>query len=310
MYIDIIDYSLFVFYKKHTIINLFFQNKTPTMNSLKLILLGISILSLSISCESAKSDKTETATIATTNNTSATTSTATTPSTTTTATATANPAKKTAANPAEKTTEKVAEAVKEEKTSKQEKKEVNTGKGAAFLTAREKEMVQEINLMRSDPAAYVKHINDYIAQVKEDEKNGTGFGNAAEEIATANELIAELKKVGTLSVLETHEGIHKAAIAHGKDGKSKGSLDHKGSDGSMPWDRVRKYAPDCKDGNENLVGGSPSVREAVILLLVDSGISNRGHRKTLLDKRWKYVSCHEVGKVGDMPYYWIQKFGF
>jgi len=64
-----------------------------------------------------------------------------------------------------------------------------------------------------------------------------------------------------------------------------------------------------QDGNENLVGGPASVREAVIILLIDEGIANRGHRKTLLNPNWKYAAAFKIGQVGGMPNCWVQKFG-
>ena len=65
-----------------------------------------------------------------------------------------------------------------------------------------------------------------------------------------------------------------------------------------------------QDGNENLVGGPDDIRRAVILLLVDDGIPNRGHRKALLNPAWKYVACHKVGTIGSMPNSWIQNFAY
>ena len=77
----------------------------------------------------------------------------------------------------------------------------------------------------------------------------------------------------------------------------------------MPWDRVLRECPSLKDSNENLVGGTSNVRDAVILLLVDDGIQSRGHRRTLLQADWKYVACHKMGMIGAMPNYWVQNFG-
>ena len=51
------------------------------------------------------------------------------------------------------------------------------------------------------------------------------------------------------------------------------------------------------------------VRESVIILLIDEGIPNRGHRMTLLKPEWKYVACYKIGTVGSFPNYWVQKFG-
>ena len=81
---------------------------------------------------------------------------------------------------------------------------------------------------------------------------------------------------------------------------------------SSEWDvrTIREVTrPDLEDGNENLVGGPESVRESVIILLIDEGIPSRGHRKTLMRPDWEYVACYKIGMVGDMPNVWVQKFG-
>jgi uncharacterized protein YkwD len=126
---------------------------------------------------------------------------------------------------------------------------------------------------------------------------------------TAAELIAELKALPRLSYLETSACLHDAAKWHAEGQRPKGDIDHKGVDGSWPWDRVLRYCPSMKDGNENIVGGPSSVRNSVIVLLLDEGIPNRGHRRNLLNKEWNYVACYGAGMVGTMPNCYVQMFG-
>jgi LysM repeat protein len=171
------------------------------------------------------------------------------------------------------------------------------------MSNEEMDMVREINLLRQNPAGYVPFIKEYIAHLQ---KNG----EMGSSIQTSNELIGELEKTPKLSTLQPLQCIYSAAKKHGEDQKSRGTTDHAGSDGSMPWDRVLRECPNLKDGNENLVGGPSDIRRAVILLLVDDGIDTRGHRKTLLNPEWQYVACFKMGLVGSMPNCWVQKFGF
>ena len=175
--------------------------------------------------------------------------------------------------------------------------------GNTSMTPEEQDMVKEINLVRSNPAGYIPYIQEYIEYLQ---KNGS-MGNA---IPTANELIAELKRTLPLSVLHPLQCVYTAAKKHGEEQKRRGDTDHQGSDGSWPWDRVKRECPDLQDGNENLVGGPASVRRAVILLLVDDGIETRGHRKTMLNPDWRYVACYKIGTVGNMPNCWVQNYGY
>ena len=170
------------------------------------------------------------------------------------------------------------------------------------MSSDEMTMVNEINLVRSNPAGYIPYIEQYIDYLK---KNG----NMGNSIATAKELIEELKRMPSLSVLQTLPCLYTAAKKHGDDQRKKGDTDHQGSDGSWPWDRVIRECKGLKDGNENLVGGPSDIRRAVILLLVDDGIEGRGHRKVMLQSDWKYIACHKMGTIGTMPNCWIQQFG-
>lgn len=174
---------------------------------------------------------------------------------------------------------------------------------ASYMSSEELSMLDEINLMRSNPSGYIP----YIEQYKKDIISGKSFGSS---IAVCNELIAELRRTPVLSVLKPAPCIYNAAKKHGLDQKNRGSTGHDGSDGSWPWDRVKRECAQMTDGNENLVGGPADVREAVILLLVDDGIPSRGHRKTLLNKDWVYGATYKIGKVGFMPNCWVQKFGY
>ena len=181
------------------------------------------------------------------------------------------------------------------------------GKDAApTMSSTEMQMLAEINLMRKDPKGYVKYVEEYITQVQNDPMHDAAY--KAEEVATARELINELKTLSPMSILKPHEGLHQVGIKHGKDVQGQGMIGHRGSDGTMPWDRVKRDT-DMADGNENLVAGGESVRESMMILLVDSGIAGRGHRKTLLEPKWTHVGVNAIGDVGGIPNAWIQVFG-
>ena len=173
---------------------------------------------------------------------------------------------------------------------------------ASYMQSEELAMIDEINLVRSNPAGYIPYVEEYKAKIL----RGEGFGSAA----VCDELIAELRNTPARSVLKPRECLYRAARNHGEDQRPTGSVDHVGTDGSYPWDRVLRGCPELTDGNENLVGGPSTVRESVMILLIDDGIPNRGHRKTMLQKEWQYVACYKIGKVGMMPNSWVQKYAY
>lgn len=222
--------------------------------------------------------------------------------------------------------------------SSQDEVALNTARNCSYMKEIEKEMIAEINLVRSDPSGYIKYLNyDYelaklnldhfgkgkqkyslsiqyekINGVERKRKVDTVWSNEYEEEVHAIEsLLKDLKSSPPLSILEPDKGIYEAARKHGLDqDRHNWSLGHRGSDGSWPWERIRKYSPLMITGSENLAGRypEPTARDLVIQLLIDSGIPEYGHRYNLLDPKWTHVACYTSGFKGDM-YQWIQEFG-
>ncbi len=172
---------------------------------------------------------------------------------------------------------------------------------APFMQAEEVAMVDEINLVRFNPPAYVPYVTAYL----EDVRKGRAYGS----VEACQELINELKSMAPLPVLEPSECLYEAAHKHVNSQRQTGAILHLGEDGSYPWERIRRACAGMSDGNENIVSGAGQVRQAVMLLLVDEGIPNRGHRRILLDKGWKFVACYKAGQVGATTNNWVQEFG-
>lgn len=175
-----------------------------------------------------------------------------------------------------------------------------------YMTVEEKAMLDEINLLRGDPNAYILHVDAYIASFISDP--GWDAATKREEVQAANELIDELRTMEPLPPLRADESLYNVAVRHGEDMKVMEQVTHRGSDGSQPFQRIRDSTD--LDGAENLVGGGIDVRESVLMLLVDGGVENRGHRRNLLDADWEYAACYRAGTIGDMTSTWVQLFAF
>lgn len=212
---------------------------------------------------------------------------------------------------------------------------LNTAAKAVYMKADEKEMIYEINRLRSNPARYAKlFIAPLIKNAKETfEKDGKGYRNYSittsfyndikkydttyfyaneEEFKAVESLYDTLLKLTTLSVLLPDEGIYKACIKHGKDQAPTGNVTHNGTDGSWPWDRIKKFSPSMEDGNENIAMDGMFVinaRSIVLLLLIDSGIGGYGHRYNLLNKNWTHAACYVIPAELIPGNWWIQDFG-
>ena len=149
-------------------------------------------------------------------------------------------------------------------------------------TEREKRMMDEINLARTQPQAYIEYIEAYLE-----------FWNSNdEERIVAEELKKELRTMEPLEPLKFSKVLYKGAIKHGTWMKSTGKFEHS----DLPY-------------GENLVSGDEKVRFAVLNLLIDYGIPDRGHRKNILSSSYTLFAAHEiVGTVGEDKYVFVQEF--
>ena len=180
-------------------------------------------------------------------------------------------------------------------------KKINTASEISYLTQAEQQMIYEINFVRYYPTVYAQIIQKYL-------KDNSPMNN--DEYKAGIELIEELNAAKPLSILVPEKCLFETAQFHRRDCESRKFTDHEGSDGRMPNDRVLSFCSKLKAGSENLVSGYESPRDANIALLLDAGISGRGHRKNVLNKDWKYISSSfyiNLEMFGD--YHYIQQFG-
>lgn len=205
------------------------------------------------------------------------------------------------------------------------------------MTPVERDMIYEINRVRSDPKSYIQYLQPMLSSAKDkletfgkgeknysvtfmsSVKNGieiktvdtTWHYTNVEEVKAITTLINDLKKLKPLSVLKPDSGIYNAAKKHANDqNEYEWTLMHTGSDGSAPWDRILSFSPTMSFGNENIAGNSKKMvtaRDIVIQLLIDDGIPGYGHRYNLLNPSWTHVACKE--EVYKDMHWWIQNFG-
>lgn len=150
------------------------------------------------------------------------------------------------------------------------------------LTSRELEMVNEINILRTDPLKYYSYVEVYL-QTKKISK---------EEKEAAKEVIAILKKMSPLNALTVNMKMYNDAQKFGLTLIKDDELSHS----SLPY-------------SENLSLGHKEIKDAMLDLLIDDGIPDRGHRNNLLNPKLKQVAVVELpGKINDIPYCYIQEF--
>ncbi len=179
---------------------------------------------------------------------------------------------------------------------------LNTASGASYLSSLEKELVLEINKMRSDPARYAeeyiaplaKHYDRRILYYPGDQPLQTNEG-----VSALNECVRVLKKQQPLPIMHPSPGLSKAASDHVKDQSKTGKTGHTGGDRSGMRDRIERYGDWQVRIAENIAYGAKTARQIVVYLLIDDGVRNRGHRVNFLNPDFKVVGV----AAGNHPEY-------
>jgi hypothetical protein len=158
------------------------------------------------------------------------------------------------------------------------------------LTEAEKNIVLELNKIRSDPRKYaelyikpmLQYFDGYL--YKEPGKEEI----TQEGIIPVEECYYFLSRMRSVPLLFPEKGLSSGAKDHVKDQCPAGITGHTGTDRSGPRDRVMRYGTGDYIG-ENIAYGPNRADELVIRWLIDDGVPDRGHRKSLLHPEFNQV---------------------
>ncbi len=175
---------------------------------------------------------------------------------------------------------------------------------APYLSLLEKDVVQEINLARTQPKAYAA----FLEQLKPNYVGGRGQRAGERTVVTKegkstlvtaegpkalNEAMAFLRSTRPLPPLEVSKGMSLGSKDHVKEQESTGVIGHQGRDGSRPGDRVNRYGRWQGMLGENIAYGMDSARRMTMALIIDDGVPSRGHRQNIFDAQARVlgVAC-------------------
>jgi uncharacterized protein YkwD len=156
----------------------------------------------------------------------------------------------------------------------------------SFMSPVEREILDEMNLARTQPQKYAAFVEQYKAYYKGNQLTLPGRSKAIvtfDGTTAVDEAISFLKAAKPLPPLEINRGMCLAAKDHANDLVTKGITGHKGSDGSTPNARLERYGSWEGVVGENIVYEVSTPREIVIGLIIDDGTQNRGHRRNIFD---------------------------
>jgi hypothetical protein len=167
---------------------------------------------------------------------------------------------------------------------------INTAAEADYLNENEKNVVLAMNLIRFDPAKYaelyvypvIKYFDGNLLRIP-----GRIPLRTVEGADALKDLYLELLETQSRDLFYPSKGMSRAAKDHARYMRRTGAASHEGR-GDMNT-RISKYGQWDGGISENLHWGASNAHDAVLSLMADDGIKNRGHRKNILDPDYKFV---------------------
>jgi len=163
---------------------------------------------------------------------------------------------------------------------------------ADYLKEIERQVIIEINMVRTDPSEYARK---YLVPMRAYYHNtllqfpGKVAISTVEGRRALDECIKELQADKSLLPLSPKKGLTLAARDHAKDQAKTGATGHTGSDTSTMESRLNRYGRWDISAGENIDYGNGDARRIVTSLLIDDGVSSRRHRRNLLNGTFKFV---------------------
>lgn len=172
-----------------------------------------------------------------------------------------------------------------------------------YLSQSERAMLDEMNRARANPAQYAAQIEQLKQTLKGNQiKVGSRMITLQEGAGVLDEAIKFLQAARPLPPLSPAKGMCAGARDHVKDLGLSGNSGHKGTDGSLPEQRISRYGNWQTSVGENIAYNSGDAREAVIGMLIDDGVPTRGHRKNIFNADFQVagVAIGQPSSYGQM----------
>ena len=183
--------------------------------------------------------------------------------------------------------------------------ELDTAKDIEYLTYIEKNVILEMNKVRSNPKKYAELYIETRLKNYSGKEYITGAGTIITEEGrkAVEECVNSLKRNSELGKLVPESSLYYLAKEHVDLQGPTGQTGHNSPSGDSFQKRASRFIDNTiRNYGENIAYGSTSAREIVVSLLIDDGVPSRGHRKNIMNGQFNVVGvCYgKHKKYGSM----------
>jgi uncharacterized protein YkwD len=177
---------------------------------------------------------------------------------------------------------------------------------AADYRRLEREIVDELNAARSNPRVYASNVSALLPYFSGKLLKRPGWPvpvQTAEGASAVREAVSAVQSQRAVPVMTASGALALAAMDLVNDESRTGNVGHSGSNGSTPDSRVSAHGTWGVSSSENVdYGQFRSGRDVVVDLIVDDGVSDRGHRRNIFDPSARVVgvACGRHPRYGSM----------
>ncbi|HEX8070575.1 MAG TPA: CAP domain-containing protein [Pyrinomonadaceae bacterium] len=164
-----------------------------------------------------------------------------------------------------------------------------TGREAAapkveFLAPAERALLDEVNYARAHPQEYAAFVEQLKQTARGNQiKIGAKTYTLQEGLGVLDEAVNFLRAQRPVAPLNAARGLCAGARDHVNDLGLTGETGHRGSDGSLPEQRIERYGSWQTTVGESIAYNSGDAREAVVGMIIDDGVPTRGHRLNIFN---------------------------
>ena len=168
-----------------------------------------------------------------------------------------------------------------------EKARLDTGAPVSYLSPFEKEILLELNRVRTDPKRYARFYITPLLSNFDGKLDTQNHIETNEGVTAVKECISVLNKTKKMDLLMPDKELSSVALRHTSKQSRTRQTGHTSPNGETFEQRLRKIQ--FSKTGECISYGEDQARGTVISLLVDDGVPSRGHRKIILDPGYSAV---------------------